>query len=136
MVKNEGNTTSAPLLLGNYVLNSGKIAQTRIIWWFQWCQILDTPSLLAEGSRGVKKNIFKERLPQSDAAASSCCWFWSHLHFLAFQISNSWCWFLTKLFDNYLPFFCYICIWHELQIACKMAKCDSAFSVFSKIISM
>ncbi|GMN33042.1 hypothetical protein TIFTF001_003939 [Ficus carica] len=37
-------------------------------------KILDTPSLLADGSRGVKKNIFKERPPQSDiASTSSCC---------------------------------------------------------------
>lgn len=37
-------------------------------------QILDTPSLLAEGSKGVKKNIFKDKQPQSNAATSSCCW--------------------------------------------------------------
>lgn len=36
-------------------------------------QILDTPSLLAEGSKGMKKNIFKEKPPQSDASTSSCC---------------------------------------------------------------
>lgn len=36
-------------------------------------KILDTPSLIAEGSKGVKKNIFKERPPQSDASTSSCC---------------------------------------------------------------
>ncbi|NP_001235436.1 uncharacterized protein LOC100526880 [Glycine max] len=36
-------------------------------------KILDTPSLIAEGSKGVKKNIFKDRPPQSDASASSCC---------------------------------------------------------------
>ncbi|TQD89492.1 hypothetical protein C1H46_024958 [Malus baccata] len=36
--------------------------------------ILDTPSLLAEGSKGVKKhNIFKEKPPQSDASTSGCC---------------------------------------------------------------
>ncbi|KAF4403705.1 hypothetical protein G4B88_002558 [Cannabis sativa] len=33
-------------------------------------KILDTPSLLAEGSRGVRKNIFKESVPQSDASTS------------------------------------------------------------------
>ncbi|KAE8706894.1 Ras-related protein RABC2a [Hibiscus syriacus] len=33
-------------------------------------KILETPSLLAEGSKGVKKNIFKQKLPQSDEAAS------------------------------------------------------------------
>jgi Ras-related protein Rab-18 len=36
-------------------------------------KILDTPSLLAEGSKGVKKNIFKQTQPQPDAAASACC---------------------------------------------------------------
>lgn len=36
-------------------------------------KILDTPSLLAEGSKGVKKNIFSEKRPQSDASTSSCC---------------------------------------------------------------
>ncbi|KAI4345077.1 hypothetical protein L6164_012243 [Bauhinia variegata] len=36
-------------------------------------KILDTPSLLAEGSKGVKKNIFKEKPPQPGAATSSCC---------------------------------------------------------------
>ncbi|XP_038997742.1 ras-related protein RABC1-like [Hibiscus syriacus] len=36
-------------------------------------KILETPSLLAEGSKGVKKNIFKQKLPQSDEAASGCC---------------------------------------------------------------
>lgn len=39
-------------------------------------QILDTPSLIAEGSKGVKKNIFKEKAPQPDASTSSCCWCW------------------------------------------------------------
>ncbi|OMO57184.1 Small GTPase superfamily [Corchorus capsularis] len=36
-------------------------------------KILDTPSLLAEGSKGVKKNIFKQKPPQPDASTSSCC---------------------------------------------------------------
>ncbi|CAL2256921.1 unnamed protein product [Prunus armeniaca] len=37
-------------------------------------KILDTPSLVAEGSKGMKKNnIFKEKPPQSDASTSSCC---------------------------------------------------------------
>ncbi|RYQ84965.1 hypothetical protein Ahy_B10g104479 isoform A [Arachis hypogaea] len=36
-------------------------------------KILDTPSLLAEGSKGIKKNIFKDKPPQSDAATSGCC---------------------------------------------------------------
>ncbi|XP_022750927.1 ras-related protein RABC1-like [Durio zibethinus] len=36
-------------------------------------KILDTPSLLAEGSKGVKKNIFKQKPLQPDASASSCC---------------------------------------------------------------
>ncbi|XP_027335187.1 ras-related protein RABC1-like [Abrus precatorius] len=35
-------------------------------------KILDTPSLLAEGSKGLKKNIFKDKPPKSDAT-SSCC---------------------------------------------------------------
>ncbi|KAF7840115.1 ras-related protein RABC1-like [Senna tora] len=36
-------------------------------------KILDTPSLLAEGSKGLKKNIFKDKPPQADASTSSCC---------------------------------------------------------------
>ncbi|CAJ2641512.1 unnamed protein product [Trifolium pratense] len=36
-------------------------------------KILDTPSLLAEGSKGNKKNIFKDKALQSDSSASSCC---------------------------------------------------------------
>ncbi|KAG6767413.1 hypothetical protein POTOM_028618 [Populus tomentosa] len=36
-------------------------------------KVLDTPSLLAEGSKGVKKNIFNEKRPQPDASTSSCC---------------------------------------------------------------
>lgn len=36
-------------------------------------KILDTPSLLADASSGVKKNIFKQKPPEADAAASSCC---------------------------------------------------------------
>ena len=36
-------------------------------------KILETPSLLAEGSSGVKKNIFKQKPPQSDASSSGCC---------------------------------------------------------------
>ncbi|KAK4767183.1 hypothetical protein SAY87_023581 [Trapa incisa] len=35
-------------------------------------KILETPSLLAEGSVGVKKNIFKQKPTESDAT-SSCC---------------------------------------------------------------
>ncbi|KAK4773278.1 hypothetical protein SAY87_028297 [Trapa incisa] len=35
-------------------------------------KILETPSLLAEGSVGVKKNIFKQKPLESDAT-SSCC---------------------------------------------------------------
>ncbi|KAF3781717.1 Ras-related protein [Nymphaea thermarum] len=35
-------------------------------------KILDTPSLLAEGSSGVKRNIFKQK-PQPEAATSGCC---------------------------------------------------------------
>ncbi|XP_062185767.1 ras-related protein RABC1-like isoform X1 [Phragmites australis] len=36
-------------------------------------KILDTPSLLADASSGTKKNIFKQKPPETDAAASSCC---------------------------------------------------------------
>ncbi|KAK8663746.1 hypothetical protein V6N13_083551 [Hibiscus sabdariffa] len=36
-------------------------------------KILETPSLLAEGSKGVKKNIFKQKPPQPEAAANGCC---------------------------------------------------------------
>ncbi|CAA2958331.1 ras-related RABC1 [Olea europaea subsp. europaea] len=36
-------------------------------------KILETPSLLAEGSSGVKKNIFKQKPLESDASTSSCC---------------------------------------------------------------
>ncbi|WJX34688.1 Ras-related protein rabc1 [Trifolium repens] len=36
-------------------------------------KILDTPSLLAEGSKGHKKNIFKDKALQSDSSTSSCC---------------------------------------------------------------
>ncbi|MFQ6669536.1 hypothetical protein Gotur_034744 [Gossypium turneri] len=36
-------------------------------------KILETPSLVAEGSSGVKKNIFKQNPPQSGAATSGCC---------------------------------------------------------------
>ncbi|XP_039137514.1 ras-related protein RABC1 [Dioscorea cayenensis subsp. rotundata] len=37
-------------------------------------KILDTPSLLAEGSSGLKKNIFKQKPPAAaDASTSSCC---------------------------------------------------------------
>lgn len=35
-------------------------------------KILETPSLLAEGSKGVKKNIFKQK-PPPDASTSGCC---------------------------------------------------------------
>ncbi|XP_045826822.1 ras-related protein RABC1-like [Trifolium pratense] len=36
-------------------------------------KILDTPSLLAEGSKGVKKNLFKDKPAQSDASTGGCC---------------------------------------------------------------
>ncbi|XP_047980630.1 ras-related protein RABC1-like [Salvia hispanica] len=36
-------------------------------------KILDTPSLLAEGLAGNKKNIFKQKPPVSTDASSSCC---------------------------------------------------------------
>lgn len=49
--------------------------------WFKfgfpvYLQILETPSLLAEGSSGVKKNIFKQKPPLSDASSSGCCSWW------------------------------------------------------------
>ena len=42
-------------------------------WLVCTLQILDTPSLLADASSGAKKNIFKQKPPEADAAASSCC---------------------------------------------------------------
>ncbi|KAL5714607.1 protein-serine/threonine phosphatase [Ranunculus cassubicifolius] len=36
-------------------------------------KILDTPSLLAEGSSGGKVNIFKEKPPQSGESSGACC---------------------------------------------------------------
>ncbi|URD99072.1 RAB [Musa troglodytarum] len=36
-------------------------------------KILDTPSLCAEGSSGIKTNIFKQKPLQADASMSSCC---------------------------------------------------------------
>ncbi|XP_044460017.1 ras-related protein RABC1 [Triticum aestivum] len=36
-------------------------------------KILDTPSLLADASSGAKRNIFKQKAPEADAAASGCC---------------------------------------------------------------
>ncbi|KAL1561186.1 Ras-related protein rabc1 [Salvia divinorum] len=36
-------------------------------------KILETPSLLAEGLAGNKKNIFKQKPPESSDASSSCC---------------------------------------------------------------
>ncbi|XP_020591775.1 ras-related protein RABC1 [Phalaenopsis equestris] len=36
-------------------------------------KILETPSLLAEGSVGLKKNIFKQKPPPADASTSGCC---------------------------------------------------------------
>ncbi|XP_021818907.1 probable protein phosphatase 2C 11 [Prunus avium] len=38
-------------------------------------KILETPSLLAEGSAGVKKNIFKQKPAESDASTSGCCYY-------------------------------------------------------------
>ncbi|XP_061966661.1 probable protein phosphatase 2C 11 [Populus nigra] len=43
-------------------------------------KILETPSLLAEGSSGVKKNIFKQKPPE-DVTTSSCC-SWIELNIL------------------------------------------------------
>ncbi|KAI9114407.1 hypothetical protein K1719_014635 [Acacia pycnantha] len=36
-------------------------------------KILDTPSLLAEGSKGLKKNIFNGTPPQAGAYTGNCC---------------------------------------------------------------
>ncbi|EPS65268.1 hypothetical protein M569_09510 [Genlisea aurea] len=36
-------------------------------------KILETPSLLAEGSSVVRKNIFKQKPPEANASSSSCC---------------------------------------------------------------
>lgn len=36
-------------------------------------KILETPSLLAEGSAGMKKNIFKQNAQQNSVASSGCC---------------------------------------------------------------
>ncbi|XP_071692883.1 ras-related protein RABC1-like [Rutidosis leptorrhynchoides] len=36
-------------------------------------KILDTPSLMAEGSTAVKKNIFRQKPQSSDASTSGCC---------------------------------------------------------------
>lgn len=36
-------------------------------------KILDTPTLMAEGSKGVKKNIFSQKPPEADSSTSSCC---------------------------------------------------------------
>ncbi|KAL6527518.1 Ras-related protein rabc1 [Orobanche gracilis] len=40
---------------------------------FRTANILETPSLLAEGSAGVKRNIFKQKPADSDASTSGCC---------------------------------------------------------------
>lgn len=84
------------------------------MWWYHVdLQILDTPSLLAEGSAGVKKNIFKEKPPQPDASTSGCCSWWLYSlcfsHTLPISISFTslvWsklftCW--SNLLEN--------CIW-------------------------
>ncbi|CAH1453961.1 unnamed protein product [Lactuca virosa] len=36
-------------------------------------KIMDTPSLIAEGSATMKKNIFRQKPPVSDASTSGCC---------------------------------------------------------------
>lgn len=59
------------LLLWEIITNNNGNGCIFLFW-----QILDTPSLLAEGSKGVKKNIFKEKPPPSDASTSGCCWYW------------------------------------------------------------
>lgn len=46
-----------------------------MLMWFTPAdlQILETPSLVAEGASGVKKNIFKQKPPESDASSGGCC---------------------------------------------------------------
>ncbi|MBA0633656.1 hypothetical protein Godav_029217 [Gossypium davidsonii] len=36
-------------------------------------KIVDTPSLLAEGAKGVKKNMFNQKTPEANAATGACC---------------------------------------------------------------
>ncbi|KAL1173696.1 hypothetical protein V6Z11_A05G429300 [Gossypium hirsutum] len=36
-------------------------------------KIVDTPSLLAEGAKGVKKNMFNQKTPAANAATGACC---------------------------------------------------------------
>ncbi|KAK8672828.1 hypothetical protein V6N13_111187 [Hibiscus sabdariffa] len=36
-------------------------------------KIVDTPSLLAEGTKGVKKNMLSQKPPPPDASTSACC---------------------------------------------------------------
>lgn len=94
--------------------------------WFLWfMQILDTPSLLAEGSKGLKKNIFKQKPPEADASASGCCWSWcaDSLRYSS-HISRS----LTEVFSLVIPLLLLkqaiiylIFVGHELAITCNIA---------------
>ncbi|MBA0841934.1 hypothetical protein Goarm_001786, partial [Gossypium armourianum] len=36
-------------------------------------KIVDTPSLLAEGAKGVKKNMFNQKTPEANTATGTCC---------------------------------------------------------------
>ncbi|KAK9167240.1 hypothetical protein Scep_002431 [Stephania cephalantha] len=36
-------------------------------------KILETPSLLAQGSKGLRKDIFKQRQPETISSSSGCC---------------------------------------------------------------
>lgn len=68
------------------LLFSLKFAYIWMVWWsFSFCQILETPSLMAEGSAGVKKNIFKQKPAETSAAASSCCSWWTDYWFRNFS---------------------------------------------------
>lgn len=66
-------------------------------WWWYWIkmQILETPSLLAEGSSGVKKNIFKQK-PSQDVPTSNCCSWWLHTIVLAALVEDITSFFLLS----------------------------------------
>lgn len=77
------NAASYALLSSNFysVLPWKTETKTCDFFLMSNAQILDTPSLLAEGSSGLKKNIFKQKPPAAaDASTSSCCWFMFVVH--------------------------------------------------------
>lgn len=89
-----------------------------IVWpnGFVMGQILETPSLVAEGSAGVKKNIFKQKAPQSDESISGCCW-WG----LKLRIK------IECLFAEF-PFVFFLTISHSIQF--KWTACLMDFNMF------